>query len=102
MARKINKSFNGTHQSAYDGAIVFRMFDGDKKGMLEWHEAYKSVLLRSGSMRPASKEDYLIAREYKKGALISDLMQKYHSTKYKIEAAIHRVGRDLINKSKDV
>lgn len=87
------KTDNGVYQGTYLGEIIFRLFDKDERKMREFHEEYKQVCARSGGVVATTKEQEVIANEYRNGGVVSEMAAKYGMSKSAIYSIVSRVAR---------
>lgn len=81
----------------YQGVIILRMFENNKKKLEEFHEDYCNHRL-IGRDRRITEHDRKIVADWKNGMTTRELSQKYKMTQSKIDSRISAVARyDLRN-----
>lgn len=82
-----------TFQENYSGVVIARMFGNDDKRVAEFHEDYKNACLHRPQLNVTDK-DRSLAIEFKRGALMSELMRKHKMSYGQVSAAINRAARE--------
>jgi len=74
----------------YQGEILKRIMN--QAELKEFHEKYKSGLKANYSYN-ISKQDLQMAKEWKEGATVSELHQKYKLSHFKIDSRLRSVAK---------
>ncbi len=77
----------------YQRDVMERFMDSEEFN--KFHAQYKEACSRGRMSHPASKKEIALFKEYKKGALIGELMQKHGTSRARVMSAINRVAREI-------
>lgn len=93
MSKKLTKP--GIYQIAYDGNVVYRMFNEDDEKMRAFHEEYKdNCHTRSTRTRVPTKEEFAMVKDWLSGLGKTIIAKKYGlSSPSYVDYTITRVAR---------
>ena len=85
-------------QKTFQGKIVLRMFDGNKKELEKFVDEYNASRMRQ-SAHVITPVDRKIAADWKKGMTNAELARKYKMTQTLVQSRVRSVALDSLRNS---